>query len=131
MLTEIEDSLKKHIVRLQPSKIKNAGIGLFAVTYIPKDTLLFPSSNNYLIPWNLVPESIRDYLNSICHTTNEGVYLDRPPNEIYTAYYINHSETPNVFHDSKNDNYWTIRDIEPGQEITCYYPIEERDWLCI
>lgn len=131
MSKEIKESLTKPIVRLQPSTVKNAGIGLFAVTYIPKDTLLFPSPNNHLIEWKYIPELVRDYLKSICHNTSEGVYLDRPPNEIYTAYYVNHSENPNVFHDSAKDNYWAIRDIQPGEELTCYYLIEERDWKCI
>jgi SET domain-containing protein len=45
------------------------------------------------------------------------------------SYYVNHSDTPNVYHDLTLDRYITLRDIHPGEELTCTYTKEEINWL--
>ena len=45
------------------------------------------------------------------------------------SYYINHSETPNLWHDKDADIFYADRNIKEGEELTCFYPVEERDWL--
>jgi len=116
------------MVRLGISAIPNAGIGVFAVTTIIKDTLLFTTQGNYTVPWQAIPEHAIEYLKTICHTTKDGVVIDCEPNKIYTAYYVNHSINPNLHHDSDKDEYWAIRDINVGEELTCYYLPKERNW---
>ena len=116
------------IVRLKPSTIHKGGVGVFAVTNIAKDTLIFKPKRNYIIPWNAIPFIAIPYLKSICNFTNEGVIIDRPPNDINASYYVNHSDNPNLHHDLELDEYWSIRNIQPGEELTCYYLPKERDW---
>ena len=126
---DILHSLKEGpIIRLRPSNIPNAGVGVFAVTGIVKDTLVFKPKRNYIIPWSEIPDIALPYFKSICNTTNTGIIIDRPPIDIGSAYFVNHAENPNLHHNIKEDEYWAIRDIEPGEELTCYYLPEERDW---
>lgn len=126
---DILNAVKKDpIVRLKPSKIDTSGIGVFAVTAIKKDTLVFKPSRNYIIPWEVLPYIAIPYLKSICNLAKEGIIIDRPPNDINTSYYVNHSDNPNLHHDLELDEYWSIKDIQPDEELTCYYLPKERDW---
>jgi len=127
-MKSIKDSLNSHILKLGVSNIVNAGIGVFAVTNITKDTVLFKGGDNCLIEWKDIPKESKQYISSITHNDEKGVYLNKPINEIYIAYYFNHSEHPNVHYDSKNDSFITIRDIKKEEELTCYYTLKERDW---
>jgi hypothetical protein len=103
-------------------------VGVFAVTNIAKDTVLFGGGEDHLIEWERLKEESKAYLSSITHNDEKGIYLDRPVNEIYVAYYFNHSECPNVHYDSRHDRFMSIRDISINEELTCYYIPEERDW---
>ena len=47
---------------------------------------------------------------------------------LYTEYYINHSHNPNLFWDRKTHEFFAIRDIKEGEELTSYYRPDERDW---
>lgn len=116
------------IVRLKPSTIDKDGIGVFAVTNIVKDTLVFKPIRNYILPWQTIPDIALPYLKSICHSIEEGIIIDRPPNDINASYFVNHSDNPNLHYDSETDEYWSIRDIVSGEELTCYYLPKERDW---
>jgi len=127
-MKSIEDSLNSHILKLGVSNIINAGIGVFAVTDIPKDTVLFEGGDSCLVEWKYIPKESKQYISSITHNDERGIYLNRPINEVYIAYYFNHSECPNVHYDSKNDRFITIKDIKKEEELTCYYIPEERDW---
>ena len=100
------------IVRLGISKIPNAGIGVFAVTNISKDMLLFKPNKNYILPWQTIPEPAVSYLKGICNVATEGVILDCEPNKIYSAYYINHSNNPNLHHDLTNDEIFPKKHIK-------------------
>ncbi len=120
-------------VQLKPSKVCN-GVGVFALRTIPKNTILFtdvePDSN--LIPWERLKhadQQVINYLNSICNTSEKGVYLNRSINNINITYYVNHSTQPNIIHDNTLDRYTTITDIQPGQELLCTYQPEEINWI--
>ncbi len=99
----ILDSIRNLKVKLAPSKIKKAGIGLFAMVDITRDELIydFKLKDHYFNYDEIadLPKNIRDYIWSMTGGDLRGFDLDVPAEMIYTAYYINHSFTPNVFWD--------------------------------
>ena len=132
-MTSVVDSILNNCyVQLKPSKVCN-GVGIFALRTIPKNTVLFtdvePDSN--LITWERlegVDQQVLQYLNSICNTSEKGVYLNRTANNINVTYYVNHSEEPNLFHDRELDRFITLKEVQPGEELLCRYEPEEIDW---
>lgn len=117
--------------KLAPSLVCD-GVGVFAVTEIPTNFILFEDveADSIYIPFDMIDnESIRLHLTSTCNSDKFGIWLSRTYNNINMSYYINHSKTPNVFHDLNLDRYVTITNIQPGQELTCLYTKEEIDWL--
>lgn len=132
MINVLNSILNDCYIQLKPSKVCN-GVGIFALRTIPKGTILFtdvePDSN--LIPWESleqVDELVIKYLNSICNTSEKGVYLNRTVNNINVTYYVNHSEEPNVLHDRALDWFITLIDIQVGEELLCTYEPQEIDW---
>jgi len=117
--------------KLAPSLVCD-GVGVFALTDIPAGFILFQDveSDTIHIPYNAIDnQEIRSYLTSTCNSDKFGIWLSRTYNNINMSYYINHSDTPNVFHDLTLDRYVTITNIQPGHELTCTYTKEEIDWL--
>lgn len=117
--------------KLAPSLVCD-GVGVFAITEIESGYVLFQdvNSDNIHIPYELINDtSIRTHLTSTCNSDKFGIWLARTYNNINMSYYINHSETPNVYHDLELDRYITLRDILPDEELTCIYTKEEIDWL--
>lgn len=116
--------------KLAPSNVCN-GVGVFALIYIPIDTILFQDIQPDLdyIPYSEINNKvIQIHLSSMCNSDANGVYLSRTYNNINMSYYINHSDDPNVYHDLENDCYVSIRDILPGEELTCIYTKQEKQW---
>jgi hypothetical protein len=133
MRQSIIQSLRFPQTKLAPSKINGAGVGVFAIDDIPADYPIFgPKGETYFVRWNETPDvsdATRVYIRSICHSNEEGFWIDRHLDQIDGSFYINHSENPNTWHDSKADIFYSNRRIEAGEELTCLYPMEERDWL--
>ena len=108
------------------------GVGVFAITEIPENYTLFQdvTPDNDFIEFDLITDQrIKSYLQTMCNGNNQGIWLSRTYNNINMSYYINHSINPNVTHNLQSDCYITIRQIEPGEELTCLYTKEEIDWL--
>ena len=120
------------LVKLAPSKIPNAGIGVFALTHIPSGEKIFDGGDNKYIQWaelmEIEPEVI-DHIKKICNHDQHGFWLDCPLNKVGAAYYVNHSENPNLYHDLVSDNYFSLKNINAGEELTCKYLPEEIDWV--
>ena len=117
--------------KLAPSLVCD-GVGVFAITEINAGFVLFQDVDPDIIhiPFDKInDDSIRIHLSSTCNSDKFGIWLSRTYNNINMAYYINHSETPNVYHDLTLDKYIAIRDISAGEELTCIYTNEEIDWL--
>lgn len=133
MRKHILDSIKEECyVRLKPSKVCD-GVGVFALRRIPKGTVLFADviPDKDFVRWDQlqdVPLEVISYLSSLCNTSDEGLYLSQTVNNINLSYYVNHSLEPNVWHDKEIDRYFTMCDIEEGEEILCTYDPDERDW---
>lgn len=116
-------------VRLKPSKVCS-GVGVFSIVPIKKGTIMFEdvNSDDIHIKWdelNGVDKRVIDYLNVMCNTNTDGVYLSRTVNNINLSYFVNHSNNPNVIHDLDKDVFITIRDIEVDEEIVCVYNTDE------
>lgn len=117
--------------KLAPS-LQCDGVGVFALTEIPADYILFQDvtpDNNFIDFNSITDHRVKSYLQTMCNSNDRGIWLSRTYNNINMSYYINHSTTPNVIHDLQTDRYITIRQINPGEELTCLYTKEEIDWL--
>ena len=106
-------------VRLKPSKVCS-GVGVFSIVEIEKDTVVFEDVNpdKTYIKWAElidVDKRVIDYLNTMCNSDENGIFLSRTVNNINISYFVNHSQTPNIKHDLEKDVYITIRNIEPDE----------------
>ncbi len=136
---DLTSSLQDIKTCLQPSLIEGAGVGVFALRFIKQDEVLYDKKywncfKNYQVHWKdvrkLVEPKIEKYIERMCMYVpeTESYILDVPLNMLYTEYYINHSHTPNLFWDRKTHEFFAIKDIEEGEELTSYYRPDERDW---
>jgi hypothetical protein len=127
----LQEILNNPIVKLAPSQINGAGVGVFALSKIETEEIVFDTNTNIFIKWgeiNGIEENILKYIQQMCHYNDQGFWIDRPVNKINSSYYVNHSEDPNLYHDTKTDTFIAIKTIEIGEELTCVYPLDERDW---
>ena len=127
--TIIQNILHNTNLRLKPSRVCD-GVGLFAIRPISKGEIILQdvTPDTMFISWNELPglhEDIKLYLNAMCNSNANGIFLSRTPNNINLAYFVNHSETPNVMHDLELDRFIAIQDIEPDDEIVCIYTQQE------
>ena len=125
----IQNILHNTNLRLKPSKVCE-GVGLFAIQPIKKGDVLLQdvSADTLFISWDELPglhDHVKSYLNTMCNSTNDGIFLSRTPNNINLAYFVNHSNSPNVTHDLNLDEFVALRDIDMNEEIVCVYTQEE------
>ena len=125
----IQNILHNTNLRLNPSKVCE-GVGLFAIQPIKKGDVLLQdvSADTLFIGWDELPglhDHVKSYLNTMCNSTNDGIFLSRTPNNINLAYFVNHSDSPNVTHDLNLDEFVALRDIDVNEEIVCVYTQEE------
>jgi hypothetical protein len=98
---------------------------VFAIRDIPKGTLVFGSADEAVLPvaetevLRLTGEERRLY-DDFC-VVDAGHYMcPRSFNEITVAWYVNHSETPNLACDAKL-RFVASRRIRKGEELTADY----------
>jgi SET domain-containing protein len=120
--------LKK--TRLGPSKI--SGMGLFADEFIPKGTVVwrFVENLDFRIDANALsalPETMQAPIlkyGYLSHWSNKFVLC------LDDARFCNHSEDPNigeVYDSGEEENVdVALRDIHPGEEITCNYKVFDK-----
>ena len=112
---------------LAPSKVCG-GVGVFSLCDIPKDTIIWKEKQKVVkVSWDEISNEISDYVCSMTWNDDDGFYLDCDLDRMYQAYYVNHSDNPNV---DVYDNQWyiTIRDIKKGEELLYRYSEDEKDW---
>jgi hypothetical protein len=132
---EIIDNISKNTkLRLKPSKVCD-GVGLFSIVEIKEGEVIFDdvTADDIYIRWDEIPDlrdEVKNYLNSMCNSDPDGLYLSRTPNNINLAYFVNHSDNPNVFYNLELDRFIAIKDIGVDEEIVCVYNEDEK-WIKI
>ena len=112
---------------LAPSKVCG-GVGVFSLCDIPKGTIIWKEKQKVVkVSWDKIPDEISDYICSMTWNDDDGFYLDCDLDRMYQAYYVNHSDDPNV---GVYDDQWyqAIRDIKKGEELLYRYSEDEQDW---
>jgi SET domain-containing protein len=127
MTMQVDLSPLPHVrlfTRLRPSSGK--GIGVFAIRDIPQglDPFLGESSGTTLVSRAEVeairePEIRQMYLD-FCPLVDDHYLAPRDFNRLTTAWYMNHSDQPNVVADD-NVNFVTAVLIREGEELTVDY----------
>lgn len=125
-------------VRLAPSKIRGAGVGVIAVREIPKGTDPFKKatqSYQQVVPLHEdelrnVPPSVKRMISDFNHPehTERGLVYTLPASGLNTldvSFYLNHSDTPNIeIYRKPGDPYLAFRakrKIRKGEELFINY----------
>ncbi|MDY3556870.1 SET domain-containing protein [Gemmata sp. JC717] len=111
--------------RLRPSTIPGAGVGVFAVTDIPKGTLmpeLFAPGDVRRLTWEefselAVPDEVK---NNFATRYETECFVPADFNRVSAGWYLNDSDEPNLAHDPNYD-YFTLRDVRAGEELFIRY----------
>jgi len=112
---------------LAPSKVCD-GVGVFSLCDIPKSTMIWKKRQKATkILWNQIPEWMQDNITSLTWCDNEGFWIDCDLDRIYQAYYVNHSDNPNIGIDD-DEFYIAIQDIKKDEELLYRYSQLERTW---
>ena len=105
---------------VKPSAIPDAGVGCFAMSPITDSTRLnsSPEQNTTRL---LAEEEIPDVYLKYCPLLESGLYI-APANFTMMSvfWYVNHAKHPNT--DLSDGKLYAAGDIEPGEEVTMYYP---------
>lgn len=113
----------KVLTRLGTSTIH--GIGVFAITDIEAETFLFEFDNTEMVWVNneeikkLSPK-LQSLYNDFCVAKNGKLGCPTNFNQLTMAWYMNHSDNPNVEIDDEY-NFRTKRLIKDGEELTINY----------
>jgi SET domain-containing protein len=113
---------------LRPSPLQ--GVGVFAGHSIALGTKLMLLPENYKSR-KLKEEDVPEWLRGYCVPGADGMH--RCPNEfnhMHTAWFLNHSKSPNARHQEEDNMYYALRDIQAGEEITIDYKtiVDEPGW---
>jgi len=103
------------------------GVGVFAICDIEKGTSLFEYDNTEMV-WidaketNGISDKLKKMYEDFCVLKDDGTKYGCPKNfnQLTMAWYMNHSDTPNVEID-ENYDFRTSRDIKDGEELTINY----------
>lgn len=120
------------LVKLVPSSIVGAGVGAIALTEIDKGEIVFAPKDLHFIRWGEVGDiehGVLDHIKKVCHNNEYGFWIDCHINDIGAAYFVNHSDEPNLVHNGERDIYCAVRNIKMGEELTCKYSPDEIDWV--
>lgn len=110
----------KNLFIVQTSEIPDAGVGCFAMSPIPNHTRLNSTPAEGTVR-TLCEDEIPDIYLKYCPLLESGLYL-APINFTMMSvfWYINHAKRPNTL--VVDGKIHAARDIEPGEEVTMYYP---------
>jgi len=120
------------VVKLVPSSIVGAGVGVITLTEIDENEVVFMPRDPCFVRWSELEDAqdnILEYIKKVCNNNEYGFWIDCQINDIGAAYFVNHSEEPNLIHDKERDIYYAVRKICIGEELTCKYSSDEIDWV--
>jgi FRG domain len=108
-------------VRLQPSKLGKAGVGIFAIARIPKGTRVFAGENEEVC-WmdkGALPKSgpLRKLYDEFAIIKGDLYGCPTSFNRLTPAWFMKDSKKPNTRID-ENYDFYTLREIAPGEELT-------------
>ncbi len=111
-------------VRLKPSKLHDAGIGVFAVRRIPKNTKVFAGENEEIL-WRdegSLPRNgeLRRLYDDFAIIKGRAYGCPTSFNRLTPAWYLNESKKPNVRCD-ENYDFYSLREIGADEELTVDY----------
>lgn len=111
--------------RLRPSKIH--GVGVFAIRKIKKGTYMFRGDDAEMVPvknLNLgkLPREVRKLYEDFAVIDKKRTYLcPKNFNALTVSWYLNESKNPNVGYDKTKCDFFALRDIRAGEELTVDY----------
>jgi len=114
--------------RLKPSRIKNAGVGVFSIAKIPKNTDPFQGCDTKLRimsseEFHSLDDERQKMIRDFCYYSSGNWRVPLNFNKIDISWYVNSSENPNLEFDTETGKYNTIRDIDIDEELTYNYEI--------
>jgi uncharacterized membrane protein YcaP (DUF421 family) len=121
-------NINKLFLELRPSNI--AGVGIFAIRTIPKDTVIFHYDNEDITNYKFkdlrdkgVPLSVINTLKKYCAHNKSIIQIPKNYNHEKLTYvhYLNHSDNSNIYYDFDKNIYITKRKIRPNEEILLDY----------
>lgn len=119
--------LKNTYVRLKPSKI--AGVGIFAIRDIPKNTNPFLGSDSHSF-FKFKMADLKGLDRQILKMIDDFLVIEKDQtvmipsgglNNINISFYLNHSDKPNLKVINDGFNFITLRKIKKGEELTSSY----------
>jgi SET domain-containing protein len=99
------------------------GIGIFADEFIPADSLLWTPSSSLSLHWteeefNALPQSDQEIISHYGYFHKEFKIWHLAADD---SRYVNHSKNPTVTVSDDNWGLKTLKDLNPGDEITQDY----------
>ena len=105
---------------LKPSKIPNAGVGVFSLRDIQPGIHLALKPQGQSVGVDVQEEVIPKELLGYCVAKENGVWRCPPDfSHMHIVWYLNHSEKPNA--EKRSDGYYSTKVIKTGEEITIDY----------
>jgi len=123
-----KDPHEQVYTRLRPSPIH--GVGVFAIKKIKRDTPLFAGDNEEMLwieegPVRRIRGEIRKLYDDFPVIDKERRYgCPRNFNRLTMSWYLNEPKSgdrPNVYCDPEGYDFFALRDIKPGEELTLKY----------
>lgn len=118
--------LMESFCRVAPSPIH--GVGLFAVRFIPKGTLVVPYSGGSWVRFKkddiaLLPRNLIVQLEDYYYRNADGSMnvLATGTSECFLDFFFNESHNPNVEYSKQFHGYVAMRDIQCGEELLIRY----------
>ena len=113
--------------RLQCSDIN--GIGVFCIKAIPYNTNPFGHlgcawENRAVIPVESatdIDSNVKKFMDDIYPLVNDEYHITATLNRMTVGFYMNHSDDYNMFWDDSVGEFWSVRDINAGEELVIDY----------